>query len=86
MVGSYVVGPEFRLEFGSQVTDSFNNSVSLRLGDLPPSVMAAIWHDADFDHADAEAFREALAQAYFDNCGDDIADHSFCVRCAEEAK
>ena len=50
-----------------------NSTVTLRLGDLPPSVLAAMWHDLELEGD--TAFREALAQAFFDNIGEDVADY-----------
>ena len=62
-----------KLILGADVLEGFNATVKIRLGDLPPSVLAALWHDTEFEN-DA-SFRETVAQVFFDNCGQDIADY-----------
>lgn len=63
----------FKLEMDERVREGFASVLIIRLGDFPPSVLAAMWHDMEFEND--ETFREVVAQVYYDNCGDDVADY-----------
>lgn len=68
-----------QLHMTEQVREGFDSVLIVRLGDFPPSVLAAIWHDVEFDGdgctSKETSFREVVAQVYYDNCGEDIADY-----------
>jgi hypothetical protein len=73
MVGTTVELEEgITLHFPVNVLEGFNSILRVRLGDLPPSVLAAIWHDTNLENPD---LYETIAQVFFDNCGEDIADY-----------
>lgn len=69
------------LTMPEKVREGFESVLIVRLGDFPPSVLAAIWHDAEFEND--TTFREVVAQVYFDNCGEDIADYYTAVNNGE---
>lgn len=57
-----------------RVLDGFNSTLTVRLGDLPPSVLKEMWDTLDWEHAGFDKFLEVIAQVFFDQIGEDISD------------
>lgn len=69
-------GDEMIITFDKNTTEVANIAFTLRLGNLPPSVMFELWSTLELpDCVDEVQWREALAQHFFDSTNCDISDY-----------